>query len=83
MNRLSGRRVIVTGGAQGIGAAIVRLLAAEGASVMVLDGCAEAAGSAGRGGRGRRLRHRPVRRPCHAGGHGSGRSAGSAASTCS
>ncbi|MGZ4538602.1 MAG: SDR family NAD(P)-dependent oxidoreductase [Blastococcus sp.] len=43
MNRLSGRRVIVTGGAQGIGAAIVRTFAAEGASVMVLDGCAEAA----------------------------------------
>jgi NAD(P)-dependent dehydrogenase (short-subunit alcohol dehydrogenase family) len=44
MNRLSGRRIIVTGGAQGIGAAIVRTFAAEGASVMVLDGCAEAAG---------------------------------------
>ena len=43
MNRLSGRRIIVTGGAQGIGAAIVRTFAAEGASVMVLDGCAEAA----------------------------------------
>jgi 3-oxoacyl-[acyl-carrier protein] reductase len=43
MNRLSGRRVIVTGGAQGIGAAIVRTIAAEGAAVMVLDGCAEAA----------------------------------------
>ena len=43
MNRLSGRRVVVTGGAQGIGAAIVRTFAAEGASVMVLDGCAEAA----------------------------------------
>ena len=43
MNRLSGRRVIVTGGAQGVGAAIVRTLAAEGAAVMVLDGCAEAA----------------------------------------
>jgi 3-oxoacyl-[acyl-carrier protein] reductase len=43
MNRLSGRRVIVTGGAQGIGAAIVRTIAGEGAAVMVLDGCAEAA----------------------------------------
>jgi 3-oxoacyl-[acyl-carrier protein] reductase len=43
MNRLSGRRVIVTGGGQGIGAAIVRTFAAEGAAVMVLDGCAEAA----------------------------------------
>jgi 3-oxoacyl-[acyl-carrier protein] reductase len=43
MNRLSGRRVIVTGGAQGIGAAIVRTIAGEGAVVMVLDGCAEAA----------------------------------------
>ncbi|MDQ1662947.1 MAG: hypothetical protein QOJ68_2927 [Blastococcus sp.] len=43
MNRLSGRRVIVTGGAQGIGAAIVRTIAHEGAAVMVLDGCAEAA----------------------------------------
>jgi 3-oxoacyl-[acyl-carrier protein] reductase len=35
--------VIVTGGAQGIGAAIVRTFAAEGAEVTVLDGCAEAA----------------------------------------
>ena len=43
MNRLSGRRVIVAGGAQGIGAAIARTFAAEGAAVMVLDGCAEAA----------------------------------------
>jgi NAD(P)-dependent dehydrogenase (short-subunit alcohol dehydrogenase family) len=43
MNRLSGRRVIVAGGAQGIGAAIVAAFAAEGAAVMVLDGCAEAA----------------------------------------
>jgi NAD(P)-dependent dehydrogenase (short-subunit alcohol dehydrogenase family) len=43
VNRLAGRRVIVTGGAQGIGAAIVRTFADEGADVTVLDGCAEAA----------------------------------------
>jgi 3-oxoacyl-[acyl-carrier protein] reductase len=43
VNRLTGRRVIVTGGAQGIGAAIVRTFAAEAAGVVVLDGCAEAA----------------------------------------
>ena len=43
MNRLAGRRVIVTGGAQGIGAAIVRTFADEAADVVVLDGCAEAA----------------------------------------
>jgi len=44
MNRLAGRRVIVSGGGQGIGAAIVRTFAGEGAQVAVLDGCAEAAG---------------------------------------
>jgi NAD(P)-dependent dehydrogenase (short-subunit alcohol dehydrogenase family) len=43
VNRLAGRRVIVTGGAQGIGSAIVRTFAEEGARVAVLDGCAEAA----------------------------------------
>lgn len=37
MPRLSGRRAFVTGGARGIGAAIVRRLAAEGASVIVAD----------------------------------------------
>ncbi|KQS66046.1 SDR family NAD(P)-dependent oxidoreductase [Modestobacter sp. Leaf380] len=35
--RLSGKRVVVTGGARGIGAAIVRLFGAEGARVVVLD----------------------------------------------
>jgi NAD(P)-dependent dehydrogenase (short-subunit alcohol dehydrogenase family) len=44
VNRLTGRRVIVSGGGQGIGAAIVRTFAGEGAQVAVLDGCAEAAG---------------------------------------
>lgn len=37
MNRLQGKRAVVTGGAQGIGAAIARRLAAEGATVAVLD----------------------------------------------
>ena len=37
MSRLSGRRVVVTGGARDIGAAIVRGFAAEGATVAVLD----------------------------------------------
>lgn len=37
MNRLQGKRAVVTGGAQGIGAAIARRLAAEGARVAVLD----------------------------------------------
>ena len=35
--RLDGKRAVVTGGAQGIGAAIARRLAAEGATVAVLD----------------------------------------------
>lgn len=37
MERLQGKRAVVTGGAQGIGAAIARRLAAEGATVAVLD----------------------------------------------
>jgi 2-hydroxycyclohexanecarboxyl-CoA dehydrogenase len=37
MLRLSGRRAFVTGGAKGIGAAIVRRLVAEGASVIIAD----------------------------------------------
>lgn len=45
MNRLQGRRAVVTGGAQGIGAAIARRLADEGAQVAILDLDAAAAGS--------------------------------------
>ncbi|MGE0665349.1 MAG: SDR family oxidoreductase [Sphingomonadales bacterium] len=37
MGRVEGKAVLVTGGAAGIGAATARLLAAEGASVMVTD----------------------------------------------
>ena len=37
MSRLSGRRVVVTGGARDIGAAIVRDFVGEGATVAVLD----------------------------------------------
>jgi len=44
VNRLAGRRVIVSGGGQGIGAAVASTFAGEGARVAVLDGCAEAAG---------------------------------------
>lgn len=37
MGRVSGKTVIVTGGARGLGAAFVRRLAAEGASVVIAD----------------------------------------------
>ncbi len=46
MQRLKDKRVVVTGGAQGIGASIARRLAAEGARVAVLDLDAEAAAAA-------------------------------------
>ncbi len=49
MNRLKGKKALVTGGAQGLGAAIARALAAEGALVVVSDvneaGAAEVAAS--------------------------------------
>jgi 2-hydroxycyclohexanecarboxyl-CoA dehydrogenase len=49
--RLDGRRALVTGGANGIGAAITRRLAAEGAAVTIgdidTDAAAEVAGDAG------------------------------------
>lgn len=44
MERLKGKRAVVTGGAQGIGAAIARRLAVEGATVAVLDLDSDAAG---------------------------------------
>ena len=37
MNRLAGKRAIVTGGAQGQGAAIARAFVAEGAQVVIAD----------------------------------------------
>jgi NAD(P)-dependent dehydrogenase (short-subunit alcohol dehydrogenase family) len=43
MARLAGRRILVTGGASGIGRATAMLFAAEGAAVAVLDRAADAA----------------------------------------
>jgi len=42
--RLAGKRVVVTGGARGIGAAMVRTFAAEGAVVAIVDRLADEAG---------------------------------------
>jgi 3-oxoacyl-[acyl-carrier protein] reductase len=44
LNRLEGRRAVVTGGARGIGAAVARRLAQEGARVAILDLDANEAG---------------------------------------
>jgi NAD(P)-dependent dehydrogenase (short-subunit alcohol dehydrogenase family) len=44
MARLTGRKILITGGASGIGRATAELCAREGASVAVLDRSAEAAG---------------------------------------
>jgi 3-oxoacyl-[acyl-carrier protein] reductase len=45
MKRVQGKRAVITGGAQGIGAAIARRLAQEGARVAILDLSADAASS--------------------------------------
>jgi len=46
MNKLSGRTAIVTGGAQGLGAAICRRLAQEGATVIQINSKSGKRGSA-------------------------------------
>ncbi|MCO5178328.1 MAG: SDR family oxidoreductase [Thermomicrobiales bacterium] len=43
MTRLHGKRVVITGGSTGIGAAVVRRFAAEGAAIAILDVNTEAA----------------------------------------
>jgi NAD(P)-dependent dehydrogenase (short-subunit alcohol dehydrogenase family) len=49
MARLAGRRILVTGGASGIGRATAELFATEGAAVAVLDRAADAAALVARG----------------------------------
>ncbi|TRC37339.1 SDR family NAD(P)-dependent oxidoreductase, partial [Mannheimia haemolytica] len=46
MNRLSGKKIVITGAASGIGQAAAKLMVAEGAHVLIADLDREAAESA-------------------------------------